>query len=273
MITFAFDYHPVLFYLIITLASLILGPLAAYLSYQGKARKTLLIIMTYLLVPSVTALVMIHLSGSKEMIQDLWSRLLLFKIPTAYLAVILLLMPCVILLATAVSMAFGYSADQFFLAKELSVMKGWRLLGIFIPLVMAPLIEELGWRGYGVDSLRVHSSLFTTSVIFGLFWALWHLPLLFVKGYYHHQLWDLGVIHVLNFFVSVVVVAFLMNWVYYHTGRSIAAIILFHSMLNLFSMLLRTGPVTKCIATVLLAILLMVLLVQDNAFFFARMSN
>ncbi|MCB1111185.1 MAG: serine hydrolase [Chlamydiales bacterium] len=264
----AFDYYPVQFYLITILTSLALGPIAAYLSYRGQAEKILPLLLINLFVPCITALAMIHLSGSKEMIQDFWARLLLFKIQPGYLTVILMLMPCAILLATAISLVFGYSTDQFFLAKELSVMKGWSLLGIFIPLLLAPLIEELGWRGYGVDSLRAHNSLFTTSVIFGILWALWHLPLFFVKGYYQNQLWDLGIIYVLNFFVSVFVVAFLMNWVYYHTGRSIPAIVLFHSMLNLSSILFRTEPVTKCIATVLLCGVLMVLLVQDRAFFF-----
>lgn len=177
-------------------------------------------------------------------------------------------MPCTILLATVASLTLGYSTDQFSVAKEFRVMEGWSFLGIFISLFLAPLLEELGWRGYGVDSLRAYSNLFTTSLIFGVLWALWHLPLFFVKGYYQNQLWDLGILHVLNFFGSVIIVAFFMNWVYYHTGRSIPAIILFHSMLNLSSILSQTAPMTKCIATVLLLGVLIVILVQDKDFFF-----
>lgn len=265
---FAFAYYPIQFYLITILASLAFVPIAAYLSYRGQIEKGFPLLIINLFVPCVTAITMIYQSGNKEMIQDFWARLTLFRIAPGYLTVIILLMPCVIFLATALSLVFGYSTDQFFLAKELSVMKGWSILGIFIPLLLAPLIEELGWRGYGVDSLRAHCNLFTTSIIFGGLWALWHLPLFFVKGYYHNRLWDLGIVYVLNFFASVFVVAFLMNWVYYQTGRSIPAMVLFHSMLNLSAILFRTEPFTKCMATLLLFLVLIVVLVQDRAFFF-----
>ncbi len=139
---------------------------------------------------------------------------------------------------------------------------------IVIPLLLAPIIEELGWRGYGVDSLKAYFNLFTTSVLFGLLWAVWHLPLFFINGYYHNQLWHLGIVYVLNFFVSVLVIAFLMNWVYYKTGRSIPAVILFHSVLNFSLMVFKTEPFTKCIVTALLCVISIIIIVYDSDFFF-----
>ena len=174
------------------------------------------------------------------MIQDLWSRLILVKIQPIYLMIIILFMPCLTLLAIGISLAFGYSSEQFFLAKSLSVMKGWSILGIFVPLVLAPLIEEFRWRGFGVDSLRSHFNLFVTSVLFGALWALWHLPLFFVKGCYQNQ--------------------FLKLFEY----------ILFHSMINLSAMLFRTEPLTKCIVTVLLCLMLAFIVIQNKASFFEK---
>ena len=146
-----------------------------------------------------------------------------------------------IYLATWISLFFGFSAEQFSVTQDMRVMKGWAILGIAIPLVLAPLIEELGWRGYGVDSLRAYFNLFNTFVLFGFLWAMWHLPTFFIKGYYQNQLWDLGIVYVLNFFVSIFVVAILMNWVFYKTDRSIPALVLFHAVLNFSSMILRTS--------------------------------
>ena len=212
---------------------------------------------------------MIYASQNQILIQDFWARLLLFKISPAYLMVILLLMPCTVLLATGLSLFFGYSSDQFSITNEFSVMKGWAIFGIVIPLLLAPVIEELGWRGYGVDSLRAYFNLFTTSMLFGLLWAVWHLPAFFLKGYYQNQLWHLGIIYVVNFFVSVFVVGILMNWIYYKTGRSIPAIILFHSILNLSSIFFKTEPFTKCIVTVLLGLVSILVIVYDSNFFFS----
>ena len=261
-------YHPVWFYAIVMFCALVQCPLAAYLSSHKELEKFQFPLMFLSLsIPCITALVMIFTSSYALQV-DFLERLLLFKIRLPYLLFILFLMPGVIYLATWISLSFGYSAEQFSVTQDMRVMKGWAILGIAIPLVLAPLIEELGWRGYGVDSLRAHFNLFNTSVLFGFLWAMWHLPTFFIKGYYQNQLWDLGIVYVLNFFVSVFVVAILMNWVYYKTDRSIPALVLFHAVLNFSSMILRTEQFTKCLATGILGLVAIIIIVCDREYFF-----
>lgn len=265
----AYIYHPLVFFLITISVALVLGPITAYLSHQKEMEQFQLPLLLFgLCVPCITSIAMIYASHNGMLIQDFWARLMDFKIHFTYLAVILLFMPCIVFLATALSLFFGYSTDQFSLANHFSVIKGWAVLGIAIPFVLAPIIEEIGWRGYGVDSLRAFFNLFTTSVLFGLLWALWHVPAFFIKAYYHNQLWDLGIVYVVNFFVSVFVITILMNWVYYKTDRSIPAVILLHSVINLSSMLFKTEPFTKCIVTILLSIVSIIVIVYDRDFFF-----
>lgn len=262
-------YHPVWFYSIVLFVALALCPVAAYFSHRKGLEKFQLPLMLFALsVPCMTALTMIFTSGNQVLIEDFANRLLLFKIKAPYLLFILLLMPSVIYLATRISTLFGGSVEQFRVTKEMSAMKGWAVLGAAIPLLLAPLIEELGWRGYGVDSLRASFNLFNTSLLFGLLWAAWHLPAFFVKGYYQNELWNLGFLYVMNFFLSTFVIAFLMNWIYYKTGRSIPALVLFHAALNFSSMILRTEQATKCIATVLLCLITAMVMVCDRDYFF-----
>lgn len=265
----AYVYHPVQFYLITIGVAMIFGLIAVYLSRQkGLEQFQMPLLLFGLCVPCITAVAMIYASHNENLIQDFWARLLLFKISPAYLMVILLLMPCVVFLATVISLFFGYSSNQFSIANELSVVKGWAILGIALPLLLAPVIEELGWRGYGVDSLRAYFNLFTASALFGLLWAVWHLPTFFIKGFYQNRLWHLGISYVINFFVSVFVLAFLMNWVYYKVGRSIPALMLFHSVNNFSSILFKTEPFTKCIVTVILLAVSIIVISSDSAFFF-----
>lgn len=264
-------YHPVVFFLITILMAVGVGIAAAYLSHQENMGKFQLPLLLFgLSVPCITSVMMILTSKNGVLIEDFLRRLMLVDISPIYLLVILFLVPVALFLATSVSLFFGYSSDQFSLTNDFSVMKGWAILGIAIPLVLAPVIEEIGWRGYGVDSLRAFFNLFTTSLLFGLLWSVWHIPVFFIKGYYHHQLWNLGILYVINFFASVFVVAILMNWVYYKTGRSIPAVILFHAVLNLFSMLFKTEPFTKCILTLVLGVVSVVLIFLDKDFFFAN---
>jgi membrane protease YdiL (CAAX protease family) len=51
-------------------------------------------------------------------------------------------------------------------------------------LVIAPVLEELGWHSYGTDCLRSKMNLFKTSLVFGLFWGIWHMPLGSIRDYY-----------------------------------------------------------------------------------------
>ncbi len=264
-------YHPVRFYLIVIFVALALCPIAAYFSqHKGLEKFQFPLIFLAISVPCITALAMIYTSGDKTLIADFWSRLLLFKISAPYLLFILFLMPCVIFLSTGISLFFGYSAEQFSLTKEMSVMKGWAILGIAIPLLIAPLIEELGWRGYGVDSLRANFNLFNASLLFGVLWAAWHLPPFFVKEFYQNQLWNMGIVYVINFFLSCIVFAFLMNWVYYKTGRSIPAIVLLHGVANFSAMVLRTDQFTKCVATAVLCLIVIAVVACDKDFFFRK---
>lgn len=263
-------YHPVWFFSIVMLVALGLCPVATYLSrHSALAPLQVPLMFLALSVPCITALVMIYTTSDGVLIADFWKRLFLFKIPVSYLLFILLLMPCVIYLSTWISLFFGGSTQQFYVTKEMSMMKGWAILGIAIPLLLAPLIEELGWRGYGVDSLRAYLNLFNTSLVFGVLWAAWHLPVFFMKGSYQNELGNLGMLYVMNFFVSTFIIAILMNWVYYKTGRSIPAIVLMHAVLNFSSMILRTEAFTKCIATAVLGIVTTMVICLDHEYFFS----
>ena len=73
-----------------------------------------------------------------------------------------------------------------------------------------------------------------------------------MRGTYQHQLAQIdNPLFLINFFVSVLPVALVANWLYYNNRRSIVGAVLFHAMLNASAVLLNAGQVAKCIATVL----------------------
>ena len=213
---------------------------------------------------------MIYASQNRELIHDFWERLLLFRIERSSLLLLFVIFPLVFFSATTLSLLFGKSAAQFSLADEFSVMKGWHILGILTPIFLAPFLEELGWRGYGVDSLTSKFNLFYASLLFGLLWAIWHLPLFFVKGFYTYNLWHLNIAYVINYFISIIPVAILVNWTYYKNSRSILVAILAHAILNALSILFKTEQFTKCIVTLLLYGVATIVVVKDHEFFFKK---
>lgn len=263
-----FDYKPVRFFVITFLITWITWFIAAWFSYQdGMEGAQLLFMLPGLFAPFLAALIMILGAKNKALRNDFAARLSLRKIKLATLPVILLVMPFALFLATALSLLFGQSAQQFQLSNEFQIMDGQVLVSLLI-LFLAPTLEELGWRGYGVDSIRSKFNLFKTTLIFAFLWALWHLPLFFIHGYYQNELWTTNIWYVVNFFVSILPATILMNWMYYKNNRSISAAILFHFVLNLFSVLFQTEQFTKCILTIILLVISMIVIVVEKELFF-----
>jgi membrane protease YdiL (CAAX protease family) len=135
-------------------------------------------------------------------------------------------------------------------------------------ILLAPTFEELGWRGYGMDSLRAKFGMMKATLLFSALWAMWHVPLFFIDHSYQHGLWNSSPIYVANFFVSIIPAAILMNWVYYKNNRSIVAAILFHMALDATAEAFQTEQFTKCIWTGVLLFISILVIAGNRAFFF-----
>jgi membrane protease YdiL (CAAX protease family) len=137
-------------------------------------------------------------------------------------------------------------------------------------MVLAPLLEELAWHTYGTDCLRRRHNLFVTSMIFGVVWVLWHLPLSFIQGYYQNELVESGWIYTANYVVSLPVFVLLSNWLYMKTGRNILVAIVVHVAANLSNEVFATHPDSKVIQTGLLLVFTVLVLVKDRRLFFDK---
>ena len=98
-------------------------------------------------------------------------------------------------------------------------------LGSFLPLlILGPLSEEIGWRGYALPRLQKRWNALTSSVIVGVIWGLWHLPLFMMVGTSQHEL---GVPFI-GFLVGFMANSILYTWLYNNTKQSIWSAILLH---------------------------------------------
>jgi membrane protease YdiL (CAAX protease family) len=205
----------------------------------------------------------------KEMRQELFSATFKFSgIRPFFWILTLTLFPVSILVAQAISLLFGHDVSQFQFAEKMSFTAG--IFPAWFLLVIAPILEEFGWHTYGIHCLRNRFNLLTTSVIFGVVWGIWHIPLSFVKDYYQNVLVETGVIYSINFLVSLIPYLIIGNWIYYKTKRNMLLVVMFHLLAGFSNEVFQTHPDSKVIQTLLLLILSVLMVCREKSFFFSK---
>lgn len=269
--TLTYD-KPVTFYALAIFISWGLWLVAAYLSHlpeQSAAVRVCMAILSLVGLAAPAAVAAWLIWDQPTLMADVRRRLLWRPgTPAVYIASALLLLPLSLVAAQAVSLLFGYSAEQFMLRGGFTFSSG--LLPVWFILLLAPALEELAWHGYGTDALVSRMRLFSASMLFTLIWTLWHVPLAFIKGYYQAEIVAEGWLHALNFPLSMVAFVLLMNWLYFRSGRSITLTIIFHTSANFVNEIFMTHPDTKLIQTVLVLILSAIIVWRERTLFFAK---
>jgi membrane protease YdiL (CAAX protease family) len=110
-------------------------------------------------------------------------------------------------------------------------------LTAFVSFMSGPWSEEFGWRGYALDRIIKPLGVIQGSILLGLVWGVWHLPLYFMPTTWHA---DMGFQFAgfWTFTLRSVGLALIMTWVYLNTDRSILSGMLLHFTSNFTNQLL-----------------------------------
>lgn len=133
--------------------------------------------------------------------------------------------------------AIGYvPAVKMFAAAMHRVLTGeWPTFGHeSIVLMLAALVvstwvqagEEIGWRGYALPRMSRRLRVGPASVILGIIWASWHLPLFFYPGS------DLRGQSIGLYLAQVTAISVAMAWLYWRTSGSLFIVMLLHAAAN-----------------------------------------
>ena len=258
-------YRPVRFYA--TVFALTWGFWFAAILLEGGAACTTALLLG-LLAPSITAVVTVFSSGDARLKKDFKQKLTgLYRLSPRTIVEAILVFCAIVLASILLSTLFGQSLDQLSLAEGFT-FEGPGLASALVTILLASVVEEVGWRGYGEDAIAQYNCWFKESIFFGCIWALWHLPLFWIPGTYHYGLWDLGLLYVLNFFISVIPFGFLTTWVYVKSKRSMLACIIFHLFVNFAQEKIAFTPETKCVETLVVAVAAVFIVLANRDLFF-----
>jgi uncharacterized protein len=111
-----------------------------------------------------------------------------------YLAPVLALGAAGTAAALAGGAATGQGTFDAHAAAQSLTSFGSPVLFLLVYLIVGPLSEEPGWRGYLLPGLRLRLTPLKVGLFFGPLWAIWHLPLFLIHGTYQYQqgIWTVG---------------------------------------------------------------------------------
>ena len=178
--------------------------------------------------PSLAAVVMVGYSHGRDGLRRWLLRCLQWRVGWPVVVLAFLLPPLMVGLAAAIHLALGgvlppsaFSGQVWMAALSVMVMF----------FVGGPFGEEFGWRGYALPALQERFGWRVASLLLGMVWAAWHLPLFYIaNAVQSHLPMDL-------YALSVVASSVLFAWLFNRSQGSVAPVLILHTAVNAWSMI------------------------------------
>lgn len=179
---------------------------------------------------SLAAIVLVVVEGRKGGLRELLGRLLIWRVGIRWWAFALLF-------AIVPSVAALYLFDL--LGGPPVDWRGLPPLYTIIPMfifltIAAGIGEEFGWRGFLLPRLQTRHNALVSSLIVGVLWAIWHIPLFFLEGTFQYDLQSQNGLlpAILGYSVFVISSSIQFTWVFNNTKGSVLLAAVMHGASN-----------------------------------------
>ncbi len=189
--------------------------------------------------PSIAGVIMTWTVAGRLGLRDLWQRATRARFASRWYLEILALP----LLALVIRLIVQW-ARHTAVVEPPQLARPVSLIGFTITIFLGgALAEEFGWRGFALDRLLGRWSVWAATLVLGVFWAFWHLPLFFIPGTVQASHGNFFAEFAV-FAVWILALAVLFTWIYVGTGRSLFAALLFHTAVDWFGTLAGSAILT-----------------------------
>jgi uncharacterized protein len=171
---------------------------------------TLALLMLGSYAPTIAAVIVLRLQGSKRERMDFKKRLLRWQVEPSWYAIAIFLPSGAWLLAFAHSVLLNYPQE----AQPLAFL--------YLPIIMISSFgEEAGWRGFLLPRLFAKTGPVSSSLLVGLIWGIFHIPLYWREPTY-----------LLLIFILSLVMSIVLTWLFIGSGESVLITTLTHAIFN-----------------------------------------
>ncbi len=167
--------------------------------------------------PTIVAFLCIHKLGSQTGKATFYSQLKSFKQPLNFIMFALFAPLALTMMHVMFALVGGFSLDEAPLLPLYFVY--------LLPSIIFGGLEEIGWRGIVQNHMKQFMSLFPLTIILGVVWALWHLPMFFIDALPHSDN------AFLPFLLQGIVFSMYLGWLFAKT-KSLPLVIVFHAGIN-----------------------------------------
>ena len=172
--------------------------------------------------PAIVALALTAAREGRSGLRALGERLLVWRVSIFWYLFSFLSTAAASLAAIGLHVLLGGEAGEFNDPAQLYLVVPAFLYVLFTSV----LGEEIGWRGYALPRLQMRLSALGASVMLGLIWGIWHLPLFWMAGNFHQH------IPVSLFLLQTTGFSVLYTWMWNNTRGSLLMAHLFHAASN-----------------------------------------
>ncbi len=183
--------------------------------------------------PSLVAVLLVRYLYGKEKLKEFLGRFKIWRVGVRWYLAAILLAPSIGVASVGVhALLASLRGEAFALPPGSPLGQAVGELGVgglvlWLPVMFvgqmpsSPLLEEAGWRGFALPVLQGRMSALASSLVLGLAWGAWHLPLIISYSE-----------SVLSYLLLIVANTILITWVFNNTGGSLLLAMLFHASLN-----------------------------------------
>ncbi|HEY6386084.1 MAG TPA: CPBP family intramembrane glutamic endopeptidase [Candidatus Acidoferrum sp.] len=170
--------------------------------------------------PSLVALWITARTEGRPGVRDLLRRVVQWQVGARWYLFAICYLPAIKLAVAVVHRVMTGSWPRF-------GSESWYIIVVAIA-ISTPVQagEEIGWRGYALPRLAGRFGFSRASLLLGLIWSCWHLPIFFLPGADKYgqsfPVWTL----------QVVALSVAITWLYAHTNGSLLLTMLMHSAVN-----------------------------------------
>jgi len=215
----------------------------------------LMIVMGYM--PTLAAVIVAGKTKGKEGVRALFGKLLIARVGMRWYLFAIFGLAVMYIASIMIYNTLGASPALPLLSSKtppfsspLELVPQIILLFVIVGIVNG---EELAWRGFALPSLQAKYNALTSSLILGVIWTMFHLPLFFTVTGSSQADWSFA-----SFLISTVAMTVLYTWLYNNTRGSVLLAYLLHAAANTWSQVFAIDHANQLVNWILTGVIVLV---------------